>query len=494
MKIELRPYQQECVDTIDSLENGSHLVSVATGLGKTVIFSQLKRRGRTLILSHRDELVHQPQKYYDCSFGVEQASEHSNGEEVISASVQSLVRRLHNFSPNDFDMIITDEAHHAAAPSYKKIYGYFNPRIHIGFTATPKRGDKVRLNDVYNDIIFTRDLKWGIDNGYLSDINCLRVNLGYDLSDVKKKNGDFDTKQLSLSVNRPEINQVVAQAYKELAVGQTLIFAADVAHANALSAVIDGSVVVSGKTPSDVRKQIISDFTERKIPCIINCMVFTEGTDMPLIETVIVARPTVNTSLYTQMVGRGLRLSKGKKFLTLIDCVGASGRNKLCTAPTLLGLDYSAVPPNKQNKVIGMLTQMQDTIELLICDGSFTCSLGRGLKLVVEAADNLGKTTAYIQKNQYSMPLVIEKDIPLQDAIDTAYEYLSNNYQNSKMLWDKELAMRWGKNPISRKQIELINRLKDNFKNRRKYDFEDFDTDVLNQFEASIVIDRLMER
>ena len=424
-------------------------------------------------------------------------------------------------------MIITDEAHHAAAPSYKKIYGYFNPRIHIGFTATPKRGDKVRLNDVYNDIIFTRDLKWGIDNGYLSDINCLRVNLDYDLSNVKKKNGDFDTKQLSLSVNRPELNQMVAMAYKELAVGQTLIFAADVAHANALSEVIDGSVVVSGKTPSDVRKQIIADFTERKIPCIINCMVFTEGTDMPLIETVIVARPTVNTSLYTQMVGRGLRLSKGKKFLTLIDCVGASGRNKLCTAPTLLGLDYSAVPPNKQNKVIGMLTQMQETIELLInntprswilnvqkislwaeenevdmrginwkqgCDGSFTCGLGGSLKLVVEAADNLGKTTVYIQKNQYSMPLVIEKDILLQDAIDTAYEYLSNNYQNSKMLWDKELAMRWGKNPISQKQIKMINRLKGDYRNKRKYDFEDFDTDVLNQFEASIVIDRLMER
>lgn len=79
MEIELRPYQRECVDKINNLENGSHLVSVATGLGKTVIFSQLKRRGRILILSHRDELVHQPQKYYDCSFGVEQASEHSNG-------------------------------------------------------------------------------------------------------------------------------------------------------------------------------------------------------------------------------------------------------------------------------------------------------------------------------------------------------------------------------------------------------------------------------
>ena len=525
MKIELRPYQQECVDTINNLESGSHLVSVATGLGKTVIFSHLKRRGRTLILSHRDELVHQPQKYFDCSFGVEQAAEHSNGEEVVSASVQSLVRRLNTFSPDDFDMIITDEAHHAAAPTYKKIYSYFNPRIHIGFTATPKRGDKVRLDDVFDDIVFSRDLKWGIDNGYLSDINCLRVNLGYDLSNVKKKNGDFDTKQLSLSINKPELNQTVAESYRQLAVGQTLIFAADIAHANALSMLIDGSVVVSGKTPTEHRKQIIKDFTDRKIPCIINCMVFTEGTDIPLIETVIAARPTVNASLYTQMIGRGLRLYKGKKYLTLIDCVGASGRHRLCTAPTLLGLDYSSVPLKKQTLVTGMLTQMQETIELLInntprswilnvqkislwaenneinmrginwkqgCDGSFTCSLGNNLRLIIDAADNLGKTSVYTLKNKYSYPDVISEDVALQNAFDIAYEYLVKNYSNSKPLWDKESAMRWGKKPISERQIKLINRMKNNYSNIEKFDFSDFDVSILNQYEASIVIDRLM--
>lgn len=162
-------------------------------------------------------------------------------------------------------------------------------------------------------------------------------------------------------------------------------------------------------------------------------MVFTEGTDIPLIETVIVARPTMNALLYTQMVGRGLRLSKEKKFLTLTDCVGASGRNKLCTAPTLFGLDYSDVPQNKQALVTGMLTQMQEKIELLInntprswiinvqkinlwaeeadvnmrginwkqgCDGSFVCSLGNNVRLVIDAADNLGNTSVYIVKSK----------------------------------------------------------------------------------------------
>ena len=101
--ITLRDYQQECVNIINSLDSGSYLVAVATGLGKTVIFSHIKRRGRMLILSHREELVWQPRKYFDCTFGVEQADNHSNGEEVVSASVQSLVRRLDSFSPDDFD-------------------------------------------------------------------------------------------------------------------------------------------------------------------------------------------------------------------------------------------------------------------------------------------------------------------------------------------------------------------------------------------------------
>ena len=92
--ITLRDYQQECVNIINNTESGSYLVAVATGLGKTVIFSHIKRRGRMLILSHREELVWQPRKYFDCIFGVEQADNHSNGEEVVSASVQSLVRRL----------------------------------------------------------------------------------------------------------------------------------------------------------------------------------------------------------------------------------------------------------------------------------------------------------------------------------------------------------------------------------------------------------------
>jgi len=109
MKYQLRPYQQEAVDIVDNLERGSYLLNLATGLGKTVIFSSFKRKGKVLVLVHREELAHQAKSKYDCLVGLEMAKYESNGEDVVIASVQSLVRRLNKFPKNYFDMIIIDE-------------------------------------------------------------------------------------------------------------------------------------------------------------------------------------------------------------------------------------------------------------------------------------------------------------------------------------------------------------------------------------------------
>lgn len=291
--IELRPYQQEALASIP--DAGAYLIQMAVGLGKTVTFSQIPRRGRMLILSHRDELVHQPAKYFDCSFGVEQAGETSHGEEVVSASVQSLVRRLDKFKPDDFDILITDECHHAAAPTYRKIYDYFKPRLHLGFTATPNRNDGVGLQEIYQDIIFQRDLKWGIKNGYLSNIKCLRVDIGYDLRRVAIRLGDYAPEALDEAVNIEKANKAVAEAYKLYAKPPCLIFCASISHAENLAALIPDAVAVRG---GEDRTQTVQDFQRGKIPCLTNCMVFTEGTDIPNINTIIMARPTKNASLY----------------------------------------------------------------------------------------------------------------------------------------------------------------------------------------------------
>ena len=472
--IQLRPYQQECVDKINALSGGSHLVQMATGLGKTVTFASIERKGRVLLLSHREELVSQPRKYFDCSFGVEQGAQKSCGEDVVSASVQSIGRRLDRFSPTEFDMIITDECHHAQAASYRKIYDYFAPRLHIGFTATPNRADKRGLDAVFEDILFARDLRWGIENGYLCDIHCLRANIGFDLRGVRTSHGDYAPGELSEAMK--DTSDAIAEVYREHAKGATLIFASSVDHAHSIAEKIPGSVVVTGQTKD--RAAVIQAFTERRIPCLINCMVFTEGTDIPLVETVIIARPTQSQSLYCQMVGRGLRLHPDKERLVLIDCVGVTGKTRLCTAPTLLGISLDDVPERKRDEVQGDLLKLPDlaalaadcpeswvrSIELVdlwakgmaydlhnvnwtrLPDGSMIVALSDRRQLRMPPPDALGRV------NLGAGP------VPYQQALDRAYIVLRDEHGDERALWDVDVINRWGRAPATPKQRALIAR------------------------------------
>lgn len=472
--MELRPYQKECIDRIAALPGGAHLVQMATGLGKTVTFANLPRRGRVLLLSHREELVEQPRKYYDCTFGVEQGARHAAGEEVVSASVQSLGRRLDRFPPDCFDTIITDECHHAQSPSYRRIYDHFRPRLHIGFTATPNRADRQGLGRVYEDILFARDLRWGIENRYLCDIRCLRVNIGYDLSGVRSRAGDYAPGELAEAML--DTADAVAEAYREHARGATLIFASSVAHAERIAGRIPGAAVVTGETAN--RAELIARFSRREIPCLVNCMVFTEGTDLPLVETVIIARPTQSQSLYAQMVGRGIRLHPEKERLTLIDCVGVTGRNKLCTAPSLLGIDLDSVPACRLDEVQGDLLALPrlaeaasdcpeswiKNVELVdlwaqgmgydlhgvnwtkLPDGSMVVMLPDRQRLTMPAADKLG----YVNLNG--------ERTPYQAALDLAFRVLQTRYADCRPLWDTAILSRWGKQPATPKQRTIIQR------------------------------------
>lgn len=513
--MKLRDYQIECLEKINALKGGSVLVCMATGLGKTVVFSNIKRRGRVLIISHREELVYQPIKYYDCPCGVEQGEKRSNGEEVVSASVQSLIKRLDKFKPDDFDIIITDEAHHAAAPSYKKIYGYFRPRLHIGFTATPNRGDKVRLDDVFDEIIFIRTLKWGIQNDWLSDVRCLRINVSYDLGSVKRRMGDFVNNELDKAVNNTVFNKQVAEIYYKYAKGQTLIFASSVAHAENIARQIKGAVVVSQKTQN--RKAIIDKFTKREIPCIVNCMIFTEGADIPVVETIIMARPTQNASLYTQMVGRGLRKSPDKDYLTLIDCVGVTEKNEICTAPSLMGLDVGEVPEYRRDMLQGMLTEMAETVEeAMDCpetwmlnakavdifareqgvdlyrinwtkkpDGDLVYQFDCGDRIGIRAIDELGKTALMryaFDESQDKFVYTEYGNLTLQQASALAYDYFSTVYSDEKNFWDNSTKAEWHYQPATQKQLALIE------SKVEKVDFERLNGKSLTKHDANQII------
>lgn len=497
--ITLRPYQQECIDTIEAQPPGAYLVQMATGLGKTVTFANIPRHGeRALILSHREELVEQPRKYFNCSYGIERAQSHSHGEEVVSASVQSLARRLERFSPYDFGLIICDEAHHAAAKTYRTILDYFQPEKLIGVTATPNRGDKVRLDNIFSKIIFQRDIRWGIENSYLCDIHCRRVNIGFDLSKVHTSHGDYAPGELAQAMDGTA--DAIAEAYRKMAVGATLIFAAGIGHAQEIAKRIPGAVVVTGQTKD--RSAIIKSFTKGEIPCIVNCMVFTEGTDIPRVETVIIARPTQSETLYAQMVGRGLRLYPGKKQLQLIDCVGVTGRASLCTAPSLLGLDLENIPQRKLAEIEGDLFDLPmkiaaagDTpeswvknVELVnlwaqeqkyqthdvnwfrMPDGSLVCSLGDKRTLTIPCPDALGRVT-----------FSTGQTCGMQEALDNAYKVLLRDHLEDRKLWDLNIVRRWGRAPATDKQLEIIQKR-----------CKGFDVTGLTKGDASQILNRVL--
>lgn len=494
--IKLRDYQKECISIIESKPPGAYLCQMPTGAGKTATFTHIPRHGRVLVLAHREELVRQPSRYYDCPVGFEIASDHSHGEDVVIASVQSLVRRLDKFAPDEFDTIITDEAHHAAAGTYRKIYDYFQPRKHIGFTATPNRGDKARLDDIYSEIIFQRDLRWAIENGFLCDIYCMRVNIGYDLSAVHSRNGDYAPGELEEAMDGTA--DAIAEACWKYARGATLIFAVSVHQAEEIAKRIPGAVVVTGKTKD--RAEIIDRFTRREIPVIVNVMVFTEGTDMPLVETVIIARPTQSESLYSQMVGRGLRLHRDKERLTLIDCVGITGRASLCTAPSLLGIDMSNVPDRKADEVQGPLFELPikaaaatdcpeswiKNVEIVDLwakgmsydlhglnvfrhpDGALTCSIP-GKRFYIPPQDMLGEVVYKGERQK------------MQSAIDALFLELRDNHPDSEYIWNIEKAKRWGRKPATQKQISKINEL-----------CKGFDPTGLTSLQASQVLNRVI--
>ena len=470
-----RPYQAECLAAIAAQPPGAYLIKLPTGCGKTAVFTHTERRGRMLILSHREELVRQPLKWFDCKTGIEQgASSAAPDCEVVSASIQTMGHRLHKFAPDDFDVIVVDEAHHAAARSYRKVLDHFTPRLLLGFTATPNRSDRARLNDVFSRILFDRDLRWAIKEGWLTDIQCKRVNIGYDLSAVHTRNGDYAPGELDEAMDGTA--DAIAEAYQKLAKGATLIFAVSVHQCEEIAKRIPGAVVVTGETKD--RADIIRRFTEGEIPCIVNCMVFTEGTDIPRVETVIIARPTKSDSLYTQMVGRGLRLYPGKEYLTLIDCVGVSGTASLCTAPSLLGIDLKDIPPKRLEELEGMLFELPEKVEAAAdCPQSWIRNVetvdlwAKGMKYDTHDVNYFkmpdGRLVCKIPGESYTIPAPDELGntvlggtaMTMQEALDAVYEHLSEVHSSQEYIWNLEDARRWGHKPASDKQLSYINRL-----------------------------------
>ncbi|CDF88806.1 ZYBA0S03-02344g1_1 [Zygosaccharomyces bailii CLIB 213] len=365
--IELRDYQQHVIDRcMESVTNGKKRigVSLATGGGKTVIFANLIKQmagtglHRALVLVHRRELVMQaaetikkfiPQARLEIEMG-KYVCEDVRDCDIIVASVQSLIRRIDGYNPRDIDLVIVDEAHHAVANSYIRILEYFRDAPVVGFSATFERADHKALSTVLDEIIYHKGILEMINDKWLCESKFTTVKIDMDLSavEVSSSNEDFKLDKLSKVMNTPEVNEIVLRTYLHKSAEEnsgfksTLLFAVDISHVHALYRLFRSHGIntecVTSRTKHRERDLIISNFKSGKIQVLINCGIFTEGTDMPAIDCILLCRPTRSRTLLVQMVGRGLRLHGSKKHCHVIDFVGASDVG-VVSVPTLAGIE-----------------------------------------------------------------------------------------------------------------------------------------------------------
>ena len=359
MTLILRPYQQEALDAVVlNANNGisKQLVVLPTGAGKTVIFSQLPiikpDTLPMLVLAHRSELLEQAKSKILASnptltVEIEQADRKAGKVDVVVASVATLGRnntpRIEEYPKDYFKSIVIDEAHHAAAPSYRRIIDFFSPDFLLGVTATPQRSDSTRLIDVFDEIVYYRTIQDLIKDGWLAPLVGYRVKTSTDISEVEIQNGEYSQSQLEEKIDNPERNAHVVAAYRNLAMDKkALVFASGVRHAENLAisfrqASVETAVIV-GSTPREEREKILAQFAKGQISVIVNVGVLTEGFDEPSLEAIILAKPTRSTLLYTQIVGRGTRLFEGKENCIIIDIADTTKGKKPIGLPTLLGM------------------------------------------------------------------------------------------------------------------------------------------------------------
>lgn len=399
----------EVSQPVPQKSKSSLLLVAAVGLGKTVMMGGLAKHwpvGRVMMISHRYELNTQAIRTFEAMCGEEvdleqamyMADRRAQPHRIVVASVQTLNSkrkghyRMERFNPMDFGLLMIDEAHRAAADSYRRVVEYFrkgNPNLKVvGVTATPDRADGVGMSCVFEDAVGNFDIKWGIENGWLVPPKQIVVELdSLDLRDVATVGGDLDNKQLAKVVEQEKNLHGMAKPIVDFAGRdkQAIVFAASVEQAKRLSELIrdyyerafgssnvDTAIAIDGSmSPQDPQRiEMIRKFKAGEIQFLCNVGVATEGFDAPNVRLIAIGRPTKSRALYVQCLGRGTRPLAGtvetpvdaaarieaikqsaKPYCEVLDFVGQSGRHSLvCATDFLAGTEPDEVR-ERANKI-----------------------------------------------------------------------------------------------------------------------------------------------
>ena len=433
--MKLRDYQRKAVEAVESgwTTHQRQLGVAATGAGKTIMFSHLAERqaGRTLILAHRHELVSQAvQKLHEATgifASIEKGPSRAiPGHGVIVASVQTMRRRLAKYSPDAFDLVIADEAHHALSAEWQTVLRYFEPAKVLGVTATPDRADKKSLGQYFQGVAFEISLLELICSGYLAPIRTLKLSVEIDVRRLRAKAKEVSADD-NAAVISPIIDKLARAVAAEIFDKKTLVFLprCDVSQqfADALCCRgIDARHVSGDHGDRDGQLEWFKAAGAGSALC--NAMLLTEGYDRPDVDCVVILRMTESRSLYAQMVGRGTRLFPGKTCCTVIDPLWITGKLDLC-----MPADLIATSPMHRAAVQARLDEGASLVEAeKIAQGDVVLLLAKQLKeaeknrkapkgLIDPLAWSIGLHDSDLSQYEAAMPW--EEESPTGEQLET---------------------------------------------------------------------------
>jgi superfamily II DNA or RNA helicase len=386
----LRDYQRKALDALradwaDGIRRAA--VVLPTGAGKTVVFAHLtawwraNHRSRVLVVAHRDELVNQAAEKLQAiaphlSVGIVKGARNEVNRDVIVASVQTLRSAARRERVYDVGLIIVDECHHATAPTYRAILAHYGAMgydamsgehhgrdlaLAAGFTATLARGDGASLGEVWQKVSYRRDILDMIRAGHLLNPRGKRVTVeDLDLDAVARRHGDYADGALGAALTASLAPEATAKAYLEHASDRSgVVFAPTVESAYAFAAAFSDAGIrtetVHGAQAIDERRGVFARAHDGATQVVTNCMVATEGTDVPRWSCAVIARPTQSAPLYVQMVGRVLRPFPGQTDALVLDVVGVTSKHQLRTIADLSGKTFRE-PPDEDE----LLTEASD--------------------------------------------------------------------------------------------------------------------------------------
>ncbi len=442
----LRPYQDEAKQAVlTKWDEGIKrvLLVLPTGTGKTVVFAsitevQVNKGHRVLILAHHGELLSQAADKLKTATGLDSVLEKAESSSLGSfvpvtvGSVQSLAqeKRLAGFPADYFQDIIVDEAHHCLSESYKRVLEHFPDANVLGVTATPDRGDMKNLGNYFDCEAYNYSMARAIKDKYLCPVKAQMIPLELDIHDVGISSRDFSAGEIGSALD-PYLEQIAEEMTHYCKGRKTVVFLPLIATSQKFCAILNrvGLRAAEVNGNSEDRAQILSNFEKGWYDVLCNSMLLTEGWDCPSVDCVVVLRPTKIRSLYQQMVGRGMRLSPGKKDLLLLDFLWMTSRHDLCRPSALLCKDEKIA-----QKMDELLQESDEGIDLI-------------------EAEEQAESSVVEERERALAKLLEEKKREKRKLVDPIQYAFSINAED---LTDYVPTFAWEMAPPSKKQLDFL--------------------------------------